>query len=79
MNAGESKIVERAFPPTIRAGRRGKEAIFTITVHEIKKPELPALDDELRQAVSTNQTLDELKADLRRRLDGASRRAARAV
>jgi trigger factor len=46
--------------------------VFTITLHEVKELEMPALDDELAKAVSQNGNLDELKADIRRRLQSVA-------
>jgi len=43
----------------------GKDAIFKVKVHEIKKKELPKLDDEFAKDVSEFDTLEELKADIR--------------
>ncbi len=43
----------------------GKEAIFNVTVHEIKEKELPKIDDEFAKDVSEFDTLKELKADIK--------------
>ena len=43
----------------------GKDAVFKVTVHEIKKKELPKIDDEFAKDVSEFDTLKELKADLK--------------
>ena len=43
----------------------GKEAMFKVKVHEIKKKELPELDDEFAKDVSEFDTLKELKADIK--------------
>ena len=69
MNAGETKDVTAHFPADYsNAELAGKDAVFTITVHEVKEPELPALDDEFAKRVARLDTVDELKTDLRRRL-----------
>ena len=39
----------------------GKDATFKVKLHEIKKKELPELDDEFAKDVSEFDTLDELK------------------
>ncbi len=57
----------------------GKDAVFTITLHELKEIELPALDDEFAKAVSSNATLEELRADLRRRLEAVGDARSRRV
>jgi trigger factor len=79
MTAGETKDVAAKFPDSYPASPdlAGKDAVFTIAVHEIKEPELPALDDEFARRVSQHQTLDELKAELRSRLDGVAAQKAR--
>ncbi|MFD3156249.1 trigger factor [Haloimpatiens sp. FM7330] len=50
----------------------GKPATFEVTVKEIQKKELPALDDEFTKEVSEFDTLDELKADTRKKLEEAN-------
>lgn len=48
---------------------KGKDATFKITVHEIKEKQLPELDDEFVTEVSEFDTLDELRADYRKKLE----------
>ena len=43
----------------------GKDAVFKVTLHEIKKKELPAIDDEFAKDVSEFDTIKELKADIK--------------
>ena len=43
----------------------GQEAMFKIKLHEIKKKELPALDDDFAMDVSEFDTLAELKKDIK--------------
>lgn len=47
----------------------GKEAIFKVNVKGIKAKEMPALDDEFAKDTSEFDTLEELKADIRKRLE----------
>ncbi|MFE6778857.1 trigger factor [Streptomyces sp. NPDC057702] len=47
----------------------GKEAEVTVEVTEVKSRELPALDDEFAQLASEFDTLEELRADSRKRLE----------
>jgi len=78
MKAGETKDVPAKFPdPYSNDELAGKDAVFTITVHEIKEPELPELDDELAKRVSRSETLDDLRAEIKRRLDETVKRNAR--
>jgi trigger factor len=70
MRAGETKDVAAAFPdPYANPELAGKAAVFTVTVHDVKERELPPLDDEFATRVSTSQTLEDLRADVKRRLD----------
>ncbi|WP_438487977.1 trigger factor [Streptomyces sp. S186] len=48
---------------------QGKEAEVKVDVTEVKARELPALDDDFAQLASEFDTLDELKADSRKRLE----------
>jgi trigger factor len=73
MSAGET--VE--FPVTYRDsdGReelRGRTVDYAVTVKQVQEKELPALDDDLAIGVSEFDTLDELRADVQRRLDEAA-------
>ena len=47
----------------------GKPAVFKCTVKEIKIKELPELDDDFAQDVSGLDTLEEYKADVRKKLE----------
>ena len=47
----------------------GEDADVTVTVTSVKERELPELDDEFAQMASEFDTLDELRDDLRSRLD----------
>ncbi|MZQ76393.1 MAG: trigger factor [Peptoclostridium sp.] len=46
----------------------GKPALFKVKINEIKYKELPELDDEFAKDVSEFDTLDELKADIKSKL-----------
>lgn len=61
---GEKDITVK-FPDDYHAEElKGKEAVFKIKLHDIKRKNLPALDDEFAKDVSEFETLDEYKADL---------------
>lgn len=47
---------------------KGKAAVFKCKLHDIKTKEMPALDDEFAKDCSEFDTLDELKADLKTKL-----------
>jgi trigger factor len=48
----------------------GKDATVTVELKSVKERELPELDDEFAQTASEFDTLDELREDVRTRLDG---------
>lgn len=78
MQPGETREVRATFPdPYANPDLAGKEAVFTVTVHEVKEPELPPLDDEFAKRVSRNETLEDLRADVKRRLDENVKNGAR--
>lgn len=54
----------------------GKQARFEITVHEVKGKMLPPLDDEFAASVGGFDTLEELRADIRQKME-SSRALAR--
>lgn len=69
MSVGETKNVNVTFPEQYgKEELNGKPAVFEVTVKEIKVKEVPALDDEFAKEVSEFDTLDELKADARKKL-----------
>jgi trigger factor len=77
MSAGETKDVEAVFPEDYQQETlAGKTATFTIALHEVKELELPSIDDELAKAVSDHQTLEELRADIRKRLEAVAQARA---
>jgi trigger factor len=66
----EKRDVRVTFPEEYYAeDLAGKEAVFHCTVHEIKTEEKPELGDEFAQDVSEFDTLAELRADLRGKLE----------
>ncbi|MEU4842741.1 trigger factor [Nocardia testacea] len=66
MSAGESK----EFTSTLVAGEHaGQEATITVTLGSVKERELPEADDEFAQLASEFDTIDELKDDLRSRVE----------
>ncbi|MGW1742196.1 trigger factor [Nocardia sp. NPDC001965] len=66
LSAGESK----EFTSTLVAGEyAGREAAITVTVGSVKERELPEADDEFAQLASEFDTIDELKGDLRSRVE----------
>ncbi len=60
--------VNVTFPEEYAEELAGKDAVFKCKIHEIKSKELPELDDEFAKDVSEFDTLDELKADLKKQI-----------
>jgi trigger factor len=81
MRASETKEIHANFPPGYpQPDLAGKEAVFAVTVHDVKRYELPPLDDAFAAAISELGTIDQLRADVRRRLEAlAAQRERRAV
>lgn len=65
---GDEFDVNVTFPEEYHAENlKGKPALFKVKLSEIKEKELPALDDEFAKDVSEFDTVDELKADIRKK------------
>ena len=96
MSAGATRDIPVTFPSDYQKEElAGKGAIFTVTVHDVKAPELPELSDDFAArfarprsgtapaGTSTDAgeppspTLDDLRADIRRRLESGNRSRAR--
>ena len=66
LSAGET----RDFTTTLVGGdHAGEEAVVTVEVKSVKERELPELDDDFAQTASEFDTLDELRADVRSRVE----------
>lgn len=75
-SAGDEKEVELSFPEEYHAEElAGKPATFKCRIHEVKARELPELDDEFAKDVSEFDTLEELRADTREKLEKTLRDA----
>ncbi len=78
MTSGETREVTAHFPEQYgKEELAGKDAVFTITVHDIKEPELPPLDDEFAKRVSRAENVEALRADVRSRLEDLRRQKSR--
>ncbi len=68
MKIEEEKDIQVKFPDEyFSKDLAGKDATFKVKVHEIKKKELPKLDDEFAKDVSEFDTLKELKEDIKQK------------
>jgi trigger factor len=65
---GEEFDVNVTFPEEYAEELAGKDAVFKCKINEIKTKEVPELDDEFAKDVSEFDTLDELKADLKKQI-----------
>ncbi len=75
---GADVEVEVTFPEEYHAENlKGKDAVFNVKVKEIKKRELPELDDDFASEVSEFDTLDDYKADVRKKLEEAAANKAK--
>lgn len=69
MKKDEEKDINVKFPEEyFSKDLAGKDAVFKIKLHEIKKKEMPEIDDEFAKDVSEFETLKELKESIKERL-----------
>lgn len=62
--------VNVTFPEDYQAENlKGKPAVFKCKLHEIKAKEMPELDDDFVKDVSDKDTVDELKTEIREKLE----------
>ena len=70
MKIDEEKDINVKFPEEyFSKDLAGKDAVFKVKLHAIKKKELPELDDEFAKDVSEFDTLAELKASIKEKLE----------
>ena len=73
MKIDEEKEIKVTFPKEyFSKDLAGKEATFKVKLHEIKKKELPNLDDEFAKDVSEFDTLNDLKTSIREKRQAAN-------
>jgi trigger factor len=70
MSAGQSATFRSAL---VGGDRAGQEVDIEVVVQKVQEQELPDLDDEFAQTASEFDTVDELRADLRERLERGKR------
>ena len=79
MKVEEEKDINVKFPEEyFSKDLAGKDAVFKVKVHEIKKKELPKLDDEFAKDVSEFDTLEELKASIKEKKEKENEAKAKA-
>lgn len=68
MKIEETKEISVRFPAEYaQEDLQDREALFTVTLKELKEQQLPALDDAFAKEISEFETLDALKAELEKR------------
>lgn len=71
--AGEEREVKVKFPEDYHEKKlAGKDAVFKCVIHAIRHKELPALDDAFVEKASVFHTVDELKKDVREKMEKAA-------
>ncbi len=76
MKIDEEKTIDVSFPEEYHAEElAGKPAQFKVKLHAISSKQLPELDDEFAKDVSEFDTLDELKKDIREKLEKSAQQA----
>ena len=74
---GEEFDINVTFPEDYHVeDLKGAPVVFKIKLHEIKAKELPELDDDFVKDTSEFNTVDELKADIKKRLEESAERTA---
>jgi trigger factor len=74
-SAGDQRDVKVTFPEDYGAEEvAGKEAVFEVTVKEVKEKRLPELDDEFAGEAGGFDSLDELRADIESKIRQAEER-----
>ncbi len=69
MNVGETKDIPVTFPEDYQAeDLKGKEAIFTVTLHKLTESKLAPLDDEFAKKLGS-ENMDAYRAKVRERLE----------
>ncbi len=72
VSAGDEREVEVTFPEDYGAEHlAGRDAVFAVTVKEVREKILPDLDDDFASEASEFDTLEELRADIREKLGEA--------
>ena len=75
--AGEEVEVIVTFPETYHAENlAGKPVVFNVKVNDVKVKEVPALDDEFAKDTTEFETLAELRADVKAKLEEQAKNAA---
>lgn len=78
MKPEEEKDINVKFPDDYFSEElKGKDAVFAVKLHEIKKKELPEINDEFAKDASEFDTLDELKNSIKEKLEEENKSRAK--
>jgi len=65
MQRGETRSIDVTFPTEYRnEDLAAQDAVFEVVLHDIKRKELPAIDDEFAKEISEHETLASLRAEI---------------
>ncbi len=79
LSKGDSTDVEVTFPEDYFVkDLAGKEAIFKVNIHDVKRKELPELNDEYVASKTDFKTVEELRANYKERMQKAAEANAKA-
>ena len=77
---GETKELKVTFPEDYHRGDyAGKEVVFKVTVKEVKEKVLPALDENFVKNFEKYETLEDIKADIRKSLEAEKEAASKSA
>lgn len=77
VKVGEKREVKVVFPEEYHEkSLAGCDAVFECVVHKIRHKELPVLDDAFVESISVFHTVDELKKDVRQKMEAAAKAKA---
>ena len=78
MKIDEERDINVTFPEEYFSKElAGKPAVFKVKLHEIKKKELPELDDEFAKDVSEFDTMAELRASIKEKIEEENKNKAK--
>jgi trigger factor len=79
LKAEEEKVIRKTFPEDFQpAALAGKELALKVKINSVKEKKLPEINDELAQDISDKyETLEDLKKDIRKRLQDFADRKVR--
>lgn len=76
MKAGDERDINITFPTDYSPELAGKDVVFKVKLHEVKEKDIPAMDDEFAKDVSEFDTMEDLKADIAKKITDEREQAA---